>query len=132
MTEAMIKRLANGDIAPNFLHDLVSGNDVTRVRKDMGLAPNGLPAIGSKVKVTVKSIWITIKVKEPHPTKPKKTIWVEKTVLSYRKFTSFGHCCPVDVQNAEHMQDDVSYEAVVTKVSRLTNRLPTLSLAVIY
>lgn len=124
--------LPNGDIPPNVLHGRISGNDVTSIRKNMGIVPHGLPAIGSKVKVTGKSTWITIKVKAPHPTKQKKTIWVDQTVLSHWRFTSFGHMFPVNVQNVETMQDGVTYDAIVTRVSSITSLVPTLTVAVIY
>jgi len=131
MTEKSQGVLLNGDIAANILHDRIDGNEVTGFRKNLGLAPNGLPANGSKVKVVGHSTCITIKEKKPDPTRINKTIWVPKTVYVW-KFISFGHSCPVEISNPEYMEDNVVYEAIVTSVCRLTDRRPTLTLSVLY
>lgn len=127
-----IERSRMGDLAPTAIHGWIDRTDVTRVRRDLGLHPNGVPAKDSIVSVICSAIYIYIKVKQPHPTKPRKEIWVRQCVLSHRKFTSFGHSCPVVVSNPDRMQDGVVYKAVVKKINDLTSRVPTLTVDVIY
>ena len=119
-------------IAATRIHDCISGNDVTRFRKDLGLTSRGLPACNSTVYVKAEPVYITVKEKQPDPAKPKKTIWVSTTKLLHNKYTSFGHSSPVAVTNPEYMQPNVCYAAKVVKVGPITALHPTLTLDVIY